>query len=135
MRRVIDPLEAMGAEFSTAEGGRLPMTVTGTDDLLPATWTSAVASAQVKTCVLLAGLHASGTTTVVEPRQSRDHGERMLRGFGAAVSARAVDDGLAVSVEGNASLRPTAIAVPGDVSSAAFPLVATLLTDGSDVEL
>lgn len=135
MRRVIDPLEAMGAEFSTAEGGRLPMTVTGTDDLLPATWTSAVASAQVKTCVLLAGLHASGTTTVVEPRQSRDHGERMLRGFGAAVSARAVDDGLAVSVEGNASLRPSAIAVPGDVSSAAFPLVATLLTDGSDVEL
>ena len=135
MRRVIEPLEAMGAEFRTAEGGRLPATVTGAGDLLPVTWTNAVASAQVKTGVLLAGLHASGTTTVIEPRQSRDHGERMLRSFGAAVSATAVEEGLAISVEGNVPLRPTAVSVPGDVSSAAFPLVATLLTDGSDVEL
>lgn len=135
MRRVIDPLEAMGAEFVAAEGGRLPITVTGTDELIPATWASAVASAQVKSCVLLAGLHASGITTVVEPRQSRDHGERMLRNFGANVSASAVDGGLAVSVEGNPPLRPAAITVPGDVSSAAFPLVAALLTDGSEVEL
>ena len=135
MRRVIDPLTAMGAEFVTSQDGGLPMTVTGTDELLPLDWSSAVPSAQVKTCVLLAGLHASGTTTVVEPRPSRDHGERMLRGFGAAVSTAAVDGGLAVSVEGNAPLRPTAISVPGDVSSAAFPIVAALLADGSEVEL
>lgn len=135
MRRVIDPLEAMGAEFVTAEGGRLPITVTGTEDLLPVTWTSAVASAQVKTCVLLAGLHASGVTTVVEPRRSRDHGERMLRTFGAAVSTSAADGGPAVSVAGNPALRPAAVTVPGDVSSAAFPLVAALLTDGSEIEL
>ena len=135
MQRVIDPLMAMGAEFVTSRDGRLPMTITGTDELLPLDWRSAVPSAQVKTCVLLAGLHASGTTTVVEPHPSRDHGERMLRGFGAAVSTAAVDGGVAVSVEGNAPLRPTAIAVPGDVSSAAFPIVAALLADGSEVEL
>ncbi len=135
MQRVIEPLTEMGVEFITAPDGRLPMTVTGTADLLPLTWHSSVASAQVKTCLLLAGLHASGTTTVVEPLPSRDHGERMLRAFGAAVSSRPVERGLAVSVQGLGSLRPTEVTVPGDVSSAAFPLVAALLADGSDVEL
>ncbi len=135
MRRVIEPLAEMGAEFVPAAGGRLPMTIAGTGDLLPLTWHSSVASAQVKTCVLLAGLHASGTTTVVEPRPSRDHGERMLRAFGAEVSVRPIGHGNAVSVPGDAPLHPADIAVPGDVSSAAFPLVAALLADGSDVEL
>ncbi len=136
MQRIAEPLTAMGAEFIAADGGRLPMTVTGTDDLVPLTWTTSVASAQIKTGVLLAGLHAPGRTTVVEPRQSRDHGERMLREFGAAVTVTpAAGAGFAVSVEGSARLRPTAVAVPGDISSAAFPLVAALLADGSDVEL
>lgn len=135
MQRISEPLTAMGAEFIMADGGRLPMTVTGTHDLVPLTWTTSVASAQIKTGVLFAGLHASGRTTVVEPRQSRDHGERMLRQLGAAVMVTPADGASrAISVEGNARLRPAAIAVPGDISSAAFPLVAALLADGSDVE-
>ncbi len=136
MRRVTAPLAAMGAEFVTAEGGCLPVTITGTHDLVPLEWTSEVASAQVKTCVLFAGLHASGTTTVAEPRQSRDHGERMLRQFGAVVTAGRTQAGHhAVSVEGNPGLHPAQVTVPGDISSAAFPMVAALLNEGSDVEL
>ena len=111
------------------------MTVTGTDDLVPLTWTTSVASHRSRRVSCWRGC-MRGRTTVVEPRQSRDHGERMLREFGAAVTVTpAAGVGFAVSVEGSARLRPTAVAVPGDISSAAFPLVAALLADGSDVEL
>jgi len=129
MRRVTEPLTAMGVGLASAPGGTLPVTVTGSPDLHPVDWTTSVASAQVKTAILLAGLQAHGRTTVHEPAASRDHTERMLPGFGVPVEVR----GTAVSVEG--PVVPTAcdVRVPGDPSSAAFLLGAAAVCPGSCV--
>jgi 3-phosphoshikimate 1-carboxyvinyltransferase len=136
MGRVITPLQAMGARFIARGGDRLPLAVIGTTELLPMRYALPVASAQVKSAVLLAGLHAAGRTTVVEPMPSRDHTERLLRHFGAEFEVTDQEDGTrAVSVLGQPELAATTIVVPGDFSSAAFPLVAATLAEGSSVRL
>jgi 3-phosphoshikimate 1-carboxyvinyltransferase len=133
MNRVADPLRRTGAEITTRSGGRLPLTITGAADPVPITYRPPVASAQVKSAVLLAGLNAAGETTVVEQSATRDHTERMLRHFGADLRIAEVDEGTAITVAGQPELTASAIDVPADISSAAFPLVAALLTDGSSV--
>ncbi|MEO0962804.1 MAG: 3-phosphoshikimate 1-carboxyvinyltransferase, partial [Pseudomonadota bacterium] len=134
MRRITGPLSLMGATFSGPEGGTLPITVTGAQPPLPITYTLPVASAQVKSAVLLAGLSAPGQTTVLEPVRTRDHTENMLRAFGCDVAVEEGPHGIhAVRVTGECELTPTHVDVPADPSSAAFPLVAALLIEGSDV--
>lgn len=136
MRRVIEPLEMFGAEIHAREGGRLPLTLKGARMAIPVTFRLPVASAQVKSAVLLAGLNAPGRTTVLEAQATRDHTERMLQHFGATVSREAADGGLtAIHVEGQPELRPQNVRVPADPSSAAFPLVAALLVPGSNIRL
>ena len=135
MNRVADPLRQTGAEIATRSGGRLPLMITGAADPVPIVYRPPVASAQVKSAVLLAGLNAAGETTVIERRATRDHTERMLRHFGADLRIAAVADGTAITVTGQPELKASAIDVPADISSAAFPLVAALLTAGSHVTL
>ena len=136
MGRVIAPLQSMGARFLARSGDRLPLAAFGTTELLPMRYALPVASAQVKSAVLLAGLHAAGRTTVIEPQPSRDHTERLLGHLGAEVEVVDQPDGTrAVSVVGQPELAAAAIAVPGDFSSAAFPLVAATLAEGSSVRL
>ena len=133
MGRVTVPLELFGTRFETADGGRLPLTLTGAKNPVPVTYTLPVASAQVKSAVLLAGLNTPGRTTVIEPTPTRDHTERMLQGFGAKLSIAVKEDGRHISIEGQHELQAQALDVPGDPSSAAFPMVAALITDGSDI--
>jgi 3-phosphoshikimate 1-carboxyvinyltransferase len=138
MARVMEPLGRMGAEFTArgGGGGRLPVTVHGTDRLRPVTETLEVASAQVKSAILFAGLNTQGRTTVVEPNPSRDHTELLLRHFGADVSVRDESGGARrISVAGYPELAGAKVTVPGDFSSAAFPLVAALLVPGSKLKL
>ncbi|MFY8075069.1 MAG: 3-phosphoshikimate 1-carboxyvinyltransferase [Sphingorhabdus lacus] len=134
MGRVIDPLSLMGAEFNASPGGTLPLMVRGLVPAIPIRYRLPVASAQVKSAVLLAGLNAPGRTEVVEPIPTRDHSERMLRGFGADLSVELASDGVRhIRLMGEAELKPQNIEVPGDPSSAAFPIVAALITPGSEV--
>ena len=133
MGRVVEPLSHIGARFVTREGGRLPLAVSGAVDPIPIVYRLPVPSAQVKSAVLLAGLNAPGATTVIERQPTRDHTERMLRHFGAAVSTEPEEGGLRVTVEGFPEMTAAPIIVPGDPSSAAFPLVAALIVPGSDV--
>jgi len=134
MGRVITPLGDMGATFTTYPGGRLPLIVTGTDTPVPITYRLPVASAQVKSAVLLAGLNTPGVITVIEPVPTRDHSERMLRGFGAELSVDIEADGTRIiRLTGQPELRPQRIVVPGDPSSAAFFAVAALIMPGSDL--
>ena len=136
MGRVIEPLSAMGADISASPGGRLPLMVRGLAPALPLEYRLPVASAQVKSAVLLAGLNTPGVTRVIEPVATRDHSERMLKGFGADISVETDTDGARIiSITGEADLKPQTIAVPGDPSSAAFPIVAALIVPGSDVTL
>ncbi len=136
MGRVITPLQAMGARFLARNGNRLPLAVVGTTELLPIRYALPVASAQVKSAVLLAALHAAGRTTVVEPLPSRDHTERLLRHLGAELETEDQEDGArAISVLGQPELAAATIVVPGDFSSAAFPLVAAAVAEGSSVRL
>lgn len=136
MRRVTEPLAAFGARFVTRSGGRLPAAVIGAPDPLPVSYRSPVASAQVKSAVLLAGLNAPGVTTVVENRATRDHTELMLRHFGARVRIDDAGRGArAVSLDGQPELAAARVRVPGDFSSAAFPMVAAALTEGSALTL
>ena len=136
MGRVITPLEQMGAKFESQPGGRLPLMVTGAAKPTPITYKLPVASAQVKSAVLLAGLSANGVTTVIETVPSRDHTENMLRQFGAKLTIEKRQDGTeAISVTGPAQLRGQDIIVPADISSAAFPLVAALVRPGSALTL
>ncbi len=135
MRRIAEPLQAMGAEVLARSGGRLPLALTGRVDLVPITWRSPVASAQIKSAVLLAGLHAPGRTTVIEPLASRDHSERMLRAMGAKVESGASAEGWVVEIDGEPELAPQAFEVPADPSSAAFPLVAALVAGDSALTL
>ncbi|TCU61986.1 3-phosphoshikimate 1-carboxyvinyltransferase [Novosphingobium sp. PhB57] len=134
MGRVIDPLSEMGASFEASEGGRLPLIVRGASPAVPITYRLPVASAQVKSAILLAGLNTPGTTTVIEPVPTRDHSERMLKGFGADLEVTVEADGTRViTIKGEAELKPQVIDVPGDPSSAAFFIVAALVTPGSEV--
>ena len=131
MGRVADPLRAMGAVIDTAEGGRPPMKIRGGQHLTGIHYEMPVASAQVKSCLLLAGLYAEGSTSVTEPAPTRDHTERMLAGFGYHVHR----DGATASVSGGGELVATDIDVPADISSAAFFLVAASIAPGSDLTL
>lgn len=133
MNRVIDPLSTMGASFTPSPGGTLPLTMEGMQPAVPITYRLPVASAQVKSAVLLAGLNTPGTTTVIEPVPTRDHTERMLRGFGAALTVEEADGERVIRIHGPAELRPCDIAVPGDPSSAAFFAVAASVVPGSDL--
>ncbi|MGB0671460.1 MAG: 3-phosphoshikimate 1-carboxyvinyltransferase [Rhodospirillales bacterium] len=136
MKRVITPLERFGARFMNRDGGRLPLCITGTTDAIPQVYESPVASAQVKSAVLLAGLNTSGETVVIEEKLTRDHTERMLRHFGAEVRTERTEDGrFLAAVRGEADLRAADVIVPGDVSSAAFPLAAALIVPGSEVTI
>lgn len=134
MGRVIEPLGLMGAEFTASPGGHLPLTLRGLCPAVPISYRLPVASAQVKSAILLAGLNIPGTTRVIEPIPTRDHSERMLRGFGADLSVETEADGTRIiSITGEAELAPRHIVVPGDPSSAAFPVVAALLVPGSRI--
>ena len=136
MGRVIDPLAQMGADISASPGGRLPLMLRGLVPAVPLTYRLPVASAQVKSAILLAGLNTPGITRVIEPVPTRDHSERMLAGFGATVEIGQDEDGARViSIHGEAELRPQTIDVPGDPSSAAFLAVAALLVPGSDIRI
>ncbi|UVM09366.1 bifunctional prephenate dehydrogenase/3-phosphoshikimate 1-carboxyvinyltransferase [Pseudomonas protegens] len=131
MNRVANPLREMGAVIETAAEGRPPMVIRGGHKLKGLTYTLPMASAQVKSCLLLAGLYAEGKTTVTEPAPTRDHTERMLRGFGYSVNV----DGATASVESGGKLKATHIEVPADISSAAFFLVAASIAEGSELVL
>jgi 3-phosphoshikimate 1-carboxyvinyltransferase len=136
MARVTDPLAAMGAAITARDGDRLPVTITGAQTPLAADHTSKVASAQIKSAVLLAAVNARGTSIVREPTASRDHTEAMLRHFGATVRSHTDPDGThIVELEGEATLTASDIVVPRDPSSAAFPMVAALITEGSDLTI
>ena len=134
MQRVIEPLTRMGARFEGRTGGRLPLAIVGTDEMVPIEYRLPVASAQVKSAILLAGLNTAGETTVIEPEATRDHTERMLRHFGAEVRVTAAEDGgKRITVFGWPELLGRDIVVPGDPSSAAFAVVAAAIRPGSDV--
>ena len=134
MRRVLDPLLLMGAQVvEQAEGGRCPITLRGARDPAPILYRTPVASAQIKSAVLLAGLNARGRTTVVEREASRDHTEKMLVHFGAEVLVESEGDGRRITLTGRPELRAGPVVVPADPSSAAFPIVAALIAPGSDV--
>ncbi|SFP34234.1 3-phosphoshikimate 1-carboxyvinyltransferase [Sphingomonas rubra] len=133
MGRVIEPLSTMGADITASPGGRLPLMVRGLCPAVPIDYTLPVASAQVKSAILLAGLNTPGITRVIEPVPTRDHSERMLAGFGADLSVTETAEGRVIALRGEAELRPQAIVVPGDPSSAAFWLVAASIVPGSDV--
>ncbi|WP_080507295.1 3-phosphoshikimate 1-carboxyvinyltransferase [Rhodopseudomonas palustris] len=137
MRRIVDPLELMGARvIDSREGGRLPLTLQGARDPLPILYRTPVASAQIKSAVLLAGLAAPGITTVIEQEASRDHTELMLSHFGAQiVSEPEGAHGRKISLTGQPELRGAPVVVPADPSSAAFPIVAALIVPGSDIVL
>ena len=135
MSRVVDPLSRFGARFLCRDGARLPLAVTGAADPVPIVYRLPVPSAQVKSAVLLAGLNTPGATTVIEPQGTRDHTERMLRHFGATVITEPHEGGKRITVEGFPELAAAPIVVPGDISSAAFPLVAALIVPGSEVTI
>ena len=133
MGRVTDPLALFGARAYGRSGGRLPMTLVGAGHPLPVRYALPVASAQVKSAVLLAGLNAPGQTVVIEPEATRDHSERMLLGFGAQLHVEQSAEGNVITLTGQPELRAQSVAVPRDPSSAAFPVCAALLVEGSDI--
>jgi 3-phosphoshikimate 1-carboxyvinyltransferase len=136
MRRVLEPLQRIGAHTLTSSDGRLPLTLAGAHEPIPIVFEPQVASAQLKSAVLLAGLAAPGETVVVEAEATRDHTEKMLAHFGADIRvAPAGPHGRRISLAGQPELTPRPIVVPADPSSAAFPLVAAVITPGSDVIL
>ena len=136
MGRVIEPLGLMGADFNSSPGGRLPLMLRGASPAVPIEYRLPVASAQVKSAILLAGLNTAGITTVIEPVPTRDHSERMLAGFGAELTVEMDATGSRIiRIRGEAVLRPQTIEVPGDPSSAAFFLVAALLVPGSELTI
>ena len=133
MARVIEPLSRIGADITASPGGRLPLMVRGIVPAVPIDYTLPVASAQVKSSVLLAALNTPGITRVIEPVATRDHSERMLRGFGADLTIEETAEGRLVSLRGEAELKPQVITVPGDPSSAAFWAVAASIVPGSEI--
>ncbi|MBX3570238.1 MAG: 3-phosphoshikimate 1-carboxyvinyltransferase [Rhizobiaceae bacterium] len=137
MGRVLDPLREMGVQVvSAASGDRMPITLRGPNQAAPIRYRVPMASAQVKSAVLLAGLNTPGVTTVIEPVMTRDHTEKMLKGFGANLEVETDADGVRhIRIQGQTPLKGQVIAVPGDPSSAGFPLVAALIVPGSDVTI
>ncbi|HEY8352554.1 MAG TPA: 3-phosphoshikimate 1-carboxyvinyltransferase [Sphingomonadales bacterium] len=135
MARVAKPLQEMGARFVTRQGGLLPLAVIGADKPMPITYRLPVPSAQVKSAILLAGLNTPGRTTVIEPEATRDHSERMLRHFGAEITVTDTPEGRVIALEGQPELTAQHVAVPADPSSAAFAVVAALITPGSHVTI
>jgi 3-phosphoshikimate 1-carboxyvinyltransferase len=133
MGRVTDPLSLFGTQAFGRKGGRLPMTVVGAANPVPVRYALPVASAQVKSAVLLAGLNAPGQTVVIEREPTRDHSERMLVGFGAELVVEKTTEGNVITLTGQPELRPQVVAVPRDPSSAAFPVCAALIVEGSDI--
>ena len=133
MGRVTDPLALFGTQAYGRKGGRLPMTVVGAPEARGVRYALPVASAQVKSAVLLAGLNASGETVVIEREPTRDHSERMLLGFGAALTVEKTAEGNVITLTGRPTLRAQSVAVPRDPSSAAFPVCAALVVEGSDI--
>ena len=133
MGRVTDPLSLFGTRAYGRQGGRLPMTIVGAANPGPVRYALPVASAQVKSAVLLAGLNAPGETVVIEKEPTRDHSERMLLGFGAKLSVEKTREGHVITLTGQPELRPQTVAVPRDPSSAAFPVCAALIVEGSDI--
>lgn len=133
MGRVTEPLALFGARAYGRQGGRLPMTIVGAANPVPVRYALPVASAQVKSAVLLAGLNAPGETVVIEREPTRDHSERMLVGFGAELSVEKTAEGHVITLTGQPELRPQTVAVPRDPSSAAFPVCAALIVEGSDI--
>jgi 3-phosphoshikimate 1-carboxyvinyltransferase len=136
MARVTEPLTRMGAKVVARDGGRLPLALIGAAAPMPITYATPVASAQVKSAILLAGLSAPGETIVIEPLASRDHTENLLRHFGAQVTSMPTDDGgRRITVTGQPELKAGDIVIPGDPSSAAFPAVAALLLPQSEITI
>ena len=136
MGRILDPLRLMGVQVEASEGDRLPLTLWGAVTPNPITYHVPMASAQVKSAVLLAGLNTPGITTIIEPVMTRDHTEKMLVGFGADLEVETDNDGVRyIHLEGQGELHGQDIIVPGDPSSAAFPIVAALITEGSDITI
>lgn len=136
MKRVVEPLSRMGASFISRSGGRLPLALVGTDQPVPIVYELPVASAQVKSAILLAGLNTPGKTTVIEPQPSRDHSELMLRHFGAEVYVETLaSGGRRITLTGQPEITGRAMRVPADPSSAAFPLAAALLVPDSRITL
>ena len=134
MARVIAPLSLMGADITASPQGRLPLMMRGLCPAVPIEYRLPIASAQVKSAVLLAGVNTPGITRVIEPVPTRDHSERMLTGFGAELTVEFGNDGArTISIRGETELQPQRITVPGDPSSAAFPVVAALLVSGSSI--
>lgn len=133
MGRVIDPLSKMGADITASPGGKLPLMLRGLSPAVPIEYRLPVASAQVKSAVLLAGLNTPGITRVIEPVPTRDHSERMLRGFGAELTVEDSPEGKIISITGEAELKPQHIIVPGDPSSAGFWMVAASIVPGSEI--
>jgi len=133
MARITEPLNLFGAKTFSQRDGKLPITVVGSEAPIPITYQTPVASAQIKSAILFAGLNCPGTTTVIEKEKTRDHTERMLKGFGANVKSEQVSEGNIIELEGYPELRAQEITVPRDPSSAAFPVCAALITEGSDI--
>ncbi len=133
MARITDPLALFGAAAYGRAKGRLPLTMIGAANPVPVRYTLPVPSAQVKSAILLAGLNAPGETVVIEPEATRDHTERMLKGFGAALTVEDTPEGRVITLTGQPEFKPQSIDVPRDPSSAAFPVCAALITEGSDV--
>ncbi|OOY27930.1 3-phosphoshikimate 1-carboxyvinyltransferase [Thioclava sp. L04-15] len=133
MGRVTDPIALFGAQAYGRHGGRLPMTIVGAKTPVPVRYTTPMASAQVKSAVLLAGLNAPGQTVVIETTATRDHTERMLRGFGAEITTEITDEGHVITLQGQPELVAQEVAVPRDPSSAAFPVCAALIVPGSEI--
>ena len=136
MERVITPLNKMGAKFRGNNEDRLPLTVIGTNLPQPITYETPIASAQIKSAILFAGLNSRGATTVIEKVATRDHSERMLKGLGADIVSEITPDGLnKVTIKGQTELKPQNINVPGDISSAAFPMTLAAMSEGADLTL
>ncbi len=135
MKRVIDPLAMMGAGIEASAGGTLPLMLRGASPAVPITYRLPVASAQVKSAVLLAGLNTPGITRVIEPVPTRDHTERMLTGFGAKLEVGEENGETVIAIHGEADLKPMDVTVPGDPSSAAFFMVAASIVPGSDLTI
>ena len=133
MKRILDPLREMGVSAAAKKGGRLPVNFESGGDLTPISYTPPIASAQVKSAILLAAINTKGVTAVMEPIPTRDHTENMLRAFGAKVELSKRNGANVIKLEGPVVLRATKVNVPGDPSSAGFPIVAALITPGSDI--
>lgn len=135
MVRVLEPLSLFGMEWSGRDAGMLPITIKGARNPMPVEYELPVPSAQVKSAIMLGALNAPGRTTIIERARTRDHTERMLRAFGVDVRVEKISGGEAISLQGEAELKPASISIPGDPSSASFPLVAALIVPESDIVL